>query len=91
MLRRRVDTQAVAQALGALLEGATPRSYGRLRLLCELIQVTDDLDAAALVPRLLRLCWDSRAYHIRLDSLAMTRSFARTVRGHPCTTRSPTP
>ena len=81
--RRRVDTPVIAQAVGALLDGATSRSYGRLRLLCELIQATDDLDAAALVPRLLRLCWDSRAYHIRLGSLAMTRSFARTVRGHP--------
>ena len=81
--RRRADTPVIARALGALLDGATHQSYGRLRLLCELIQVTDDLNAAALVPRLLRLCWDSRAYHIRLGSLAMTRSFARAVRGYP--------
>ena len=81
--RRRVNMQVIAQALGTLLDGAAPQSYGHLRLLCQLIQVTDDLDAAALVPRLLRLCWDSRAYHIRLDSLDVTRSFARVVRGHP--------
>jgi hypothetical protein len=81
--RRRVNTQAITQALGTLLDGATPRSYGRLLLLCQLIRVTDDLHAAALVPGLLRLCWDSRAYHIRLGSLDMTRSFAGAVRGHP--------
>jgi hypothetical protein len=52
-------------------------------MLCHLVQVTDDFEAAALVSRLMRLCWDSNAYHIQLDSLAMIRSFARKVRGHP--------
>jgi Nuclease-related domain len=77
-MRPRINVQAMA----TLLEGATPLSYGRLLLLCHLVQVTDDLEAAALVCRLLHLCWDSSAYHIQLDCLAMTRSFARRVSGH---------
>ena len=81
--QRHTRSRINIQGMAAVLEGATPHSYGRLVLLCHLLQVTDDLEAAALAPRLLRLCWDSSAYHIQLDSLAMTRSFARAVHGHP--------
>jgi hypothetical protein len=31
--------------------------------------------------RVLRLCWDSRAYHLRLDALMMIQSFAAASRG----------
>ena len=57
------------QALTNLVDGATSRSYARLLLLCELLQQTDGFEAAALGARVLQLCWDSRAYHLRLDAL----------------------
>jgi hypothetical protein len=66
-----------------LLKGATPGSHGRLLLLCYLVRAADGMEAAALVPRLLRLCWASSAYHIMLDSLTVARSFAPVVQGHP--------
>lgn len=71
------------RVISTLLDGATPRSYGRLFLLCYLLQVARSLEAAALVPRVLRLCWASSAYHLRLDSLAMVQSFAAAVERQP--------
>jgi hypothetical protein len=68
--------------LSGLLNGATPQSHGRMILLCYRLRAADGLEAAALVPRVLGLCWASGAYHIKLDSLAMVSSFATTVRGH---------
>lgn len=67
----------------AFLDGTTPQSHGRLFLLCYLLTAAGGLEAAALVPQVLRLCWASRAYHIKLDSLAMVRSFAAEVEGQP--------
>jgi Nuclease-related domain len=83
MHRPGAEPRADIRVISALLEGATPRSHGRLLLLCYLLQAAGSLEAAALVPRVLRLCWASKAYHIRLDSLAMTRSFAAAVEGQP--------
>ena len=74
---------AAHRVITDLLEGATPRSHGRLILLCYLLQTADGLEAAAQVPRVLRLCWASTAYHIMLDGLSMARSFASAVQGQP--------
>lgn len=83
MHRAGAEPRSGVRVISALLNGATPQSFGRLFLLCYLLQAAGSLEAAALVPRVLRLCWESRAYHIRLESLAMTRSFASAVERHP--------
>jgi hypothetical protein len=75
--------RADVHVISTLLDGATPQSHGRLFLLCYLLQANGSLEAAALVPRVLRLCWASGAYHIRLDTLAMVRSFAAAVERQP--------
>jgi hypothetical protein len=69
------------EALAGLVNGATTRSYARLFLLCELLQQTKDLETVPLAMRVLRLCWDSRAYHLRLDALMMIQSFAAATHG----------
>lgn len=75
------EPQISLVALTSLVDGATSRSYARLLLLCELLQQTDGLEAAALGVRVLQLCWDSRAYHVRLDALMMIQSFAAASQG----------
>jgi hypothetical protein len=82
MHRADTEPRSVVRVISALLDGATAQTYGRLFLLCYLLHAAGGLEAAALVPRVLRLCWASGAYHIRLESLAMTRSFALAVEGH---------
>jgi hypothetical protein len=71
------------RVIAALLDGATPQSYSRLLLVCYLLQAARTPQAAALVPQVLRLCWASKVFHIRLDSLCMARGFAVAVEGHP--------
>jgi hypothetical protein len=83
MHRAGAQPRSVARVISPLLDGATTQSYGRLFLLCYLLHAAGSLEAAALVPRVLRLCWASRAFRIRLDSLVMVRSFALAVEGHP--------
>jgi hypothetical protein len=68
-------------ALTHLVDGATTRSYARLLLLCELLQQTEEPEAVPLAVRVLQLCWNSRAYHLRLDALMMIQSFAAATRG----------
>ena len=83
-LRSPADMQRVSlERLASLMDGATRRSYARLFLLCELLQQARGLEAAALAARVLRLCWASAAYHLRLDGLQMIQSFAAEVRGQP--------
>lgn len=74
---------ARSRVISELLEGATPATHGRLLLLCYLLRAADSLQAAALVPQLLRLCWAGRVYHVMLDSLMSARSFAAIVQAHP--------
>ena len=69
------------ESMTGLVDEATSRSYARLLLLCELLQQTDGPEAAALGVRVLRLCWNGRAYHLRLDALMMIQSFAAATRG----------
>jgi len=64
------------EALAGLVDAATTRSYARLLMLCELLQQTEDLEAVPLAVRVLQLCWDSRAYHLRLEAPMMPQSFA---------------
>ena len=77
---RTAEPRISLEALTSLVDAATSRSYTRLLLLCELLQQTDGLEAAALGVRVLRFCWDSRAYHLRLDALMMIQSFAAASR-----------
>lgn len=83
MHRAGAEPRSSVRVISELLDGASPQSYGRLFLLCYLLHAAGSLEAAALVPHVLRLCWASKAFHIRLDSLAMVRSFALAVEGHP--------
>ncbi|MFD6756154.1 NERD domain-containing protein [Micromonospora gifhornensis] len=62
---------------------ANAGTYGRLLLLCYLLHHSSRLDLAPYALRLLRLCWDSTAYHLQLDGLDTIRSFAATTEGHP--------
>ena len=73
--------QAADRVISSLLDGITPHHHGRLLLLCYLLQSGDGRRGARRVPQLLRLCWASGVYHIMLDSLAMTRSFASLAHG----------
>jgi hypothetical protein len=69
--------------LSPFIEAAAPETYGRLMLLCDLLRALDGPEAAALALRLLRLCWDSGAYHVQLEGLTAIRSFAAEIRDQP--------
>ena len=69
--------------LSPIIEAATPATYGRLMLLCDLLRALDGPEAAALALQLLRLCWDSGAYHVQLEGLTTIRSFAAETRDQP--------
>lgn len=69
--------------IAALVADASPQDHGRLLLVCCLLSSTYSLKAAALAPRVLQLCWSSAAYHVQLEGLMMTQSFAAAVDGHP--------
>jgi hypothetical protein len=79
--RPNAGEQAAGQVISSLLDEITPQHHGRLLLLCYLLQAGDSRQGAGQVPQLLRLCWASGVYHIMLDSLAMTRSFAAAAQG----------
>jgi hypothetical protein len=79
--RLNAGQQVADQVISSLLDGITPRHHGRLLLLCHVLQAGDSRRGAGLVPRLLRVCWASGVYHVMLDSLAMTRSFASAAQG----------
>jgi len=76
-------SRATARQMARVLEGATAANWGRLLLLAGHLKAEDGLDAAAMAVPVLRLCWDSGAYHVRLDGLHMIESFAAAVEGHP--------
>ena len=76
-------SHATARQMARVLEGATAANWGRLLLLAGHLKAEDGLDAAAMAVPVLRLCWDSGAYHVRLDGLHMIESFAAAVEGHP--------
>ncbi|MBB2742901.1 UNVERIFIED_ORG: hypothetical protein FHR35_002723 [Microbispora rosea subsp. rosea] len=64
-----------------LLRDANCLSFGRLLLLCYLLQATDDYDLASLGPRLLQLTWESQVYHVQLEGLQAVQMLARRVEG----------
>lgn len=70
-------------SIAALVADASPQDHGRLLLLCFLLSSTSSLEAAALAPGVLQLCWSSAAYHVQLEGLMMIQSFAAAVDGHP--------
>lgn len=83
-LRSKSDKVRVThERLLRLSDGVTRHNFGRLLLLCELLQSAHGLDAAALAVRMFRLCWASAAYHVRLEGLQMLQSFAAETSGQP--------
>jgi hypothetical protein len=60
---------------------STASTYGRLLLLCYLLQRTSRRDMAAYALAALRLCWESGAYHLQLDGLETVQSFAAATEG----------
>lgn len=74
---------AATRQMARVLEGATAASWGRLLLLTGHLQAAGGLDAATMAVPVLRLCWDSGAYHVRVDGLQMIESLAAAVEGHP--------
>lgn len=68
--------------IAELVTTATAQSHCRLLLLCSLLQSANSLGAIGFAPRVLRLCWDSGAYHVRLEGLMMIQSLASAVDGH---------
>jgi energy-coupling factor transporter ATP-binding protein EcfA2 len=82
--RRHQNTERISeQQIATLLAGVDPQSYGRLLMLCSMLSFPVTLEAAALGPQILRLCWDSRAYHVRLKGLMTVQHFALVTDGHP--------
>ena len=75
--------RATALQMTPVLDGATPANWGRLLLLAGHLRAEDGLDGAAMALPVLRLCWDSGAYHVRLDGLHMIETFAAAVEGDP--------
>jgi Nuclease-related domain len=67
--------------LEALLEGVSAYSYTVLYFLCELARRDSTPDAARVVPRLIQFCWDSGAYHLRLEALDTARSYCMIAEG----------
>ncbi|NYF58812.1 NERD domain-containing protein [Micromonospora purpureochromogenes] len=62
---------------------ASASTYGRLLLLCYLLRYTSGREVAALALGMLRLCWESDAYHLQLAGLDTIRSLAAATEGHP--------
>lgn len=76
-------SRATAQQMAPVLDGASAANWGRLLLLAGHLRAEDGRDGAAMAVRVLRPCWDSGAYYVRLDGLHMIESFAAAVEGHP--------
>lgn len=81
--RHRNIARISEQQVATLLAGASSQSYGRLLLVCSMLSFPVSLEAAALGPQILRLCWDSGAYHVRLKGLMTVQHFAFVTDGHP--------
>ncbi|WP_319463027.1 NERD domain-containing protein [Micromonospora sp. RTP1Z1] len=69
--------------LALLVDGAGPQTPGRLLLLCEVLHAVNGLRTAALAARVLRICWSTPAYHVRLEALDMILSFVMATDGEP--------
>jgi hypothetical protein len=82
--RRHENTARIStEEIAALVADADLHSHGRLLLVCSMLSSVIGVEAAAQVPRILRLCWDSTAYHVQLKGLMTAQVFAAVVDGHP--------
>ena len=70
-----------AETLTPLIESVDPQSYSRLYFLCLLLETAEHVTVAHLVPTMLRKCWASRAYHLRIQGLRTTQFFCRDATG----------
>jgi hypothetical protein len=64
-----------------IADGLDAQAYGRLLFLCHLLHQRPRLETAALAIRVLRLSWDSDAYHLQLVALHMIQSFSLATEG----------
>jgi hypothetical protein len=71
--------------LGRIVEltaNLSERTHGELLLLCKILRDPDP-SIAHVVPQLVRLCWDSRIYHLRLEALEFAAACATSLEGSP--------
>jgi hypothetical protein len=78
---RRAYQPISIEKLATLIEEADGQSYSRLYLLCLLVDSAEPETVVHLVPGLLLKCRQTRAYHIRLTALDMTRMFSQVAAG----------
>lgn len=67
--------------LEPLIQDIQPQSYSRLYFLCHLLEAAEATNVVHLVPIMLQKCWDSGAYHLRLQGLETTQHFCREASG----------
>ena len=79
--RRRTFEPISKETLEPLIYHVAPESYSRLYFLCLLVEAADQVSVMHFVPTMLRKCWDSRAYHLRLQGLQTTQFFCREATG----------
>ena len=72
---------AVSQVLSRMAESLEGRSPGELVLFCEMIRLAAPPELLAVVPRLLRNCWRTGIYHLRLEALQMAQWNASNLSG----------
>lgn len=81
--RREATTVDLDALIEKLIQGARSNSYGRLLLVCAMLNAADGIEPSRHLPSVLRLCWDSNAYHLRLAALMAVERFASRLDGHP--------
>jgi hypothetical protein len=79
--RSRTFQSIDAATLEPLITNVEPDRYSRLYFLCLLINAAEHQTVAYLIPTMLRKCWASRAYHVRLQGLQTTQFFCRDATG----------
>jgi len=78
---RNSDGAAVWRVLSRLAESLEERLPGELLLFCEMLRFATPELLHAIVPRLLRTCWRTGIYHLRLDALQMAQWHATKLSG----------
>ena len=71
------------QTIAHVLTNTCPDSYGRLLLVCSMLDSTRSIETGIHLPAVLKLCWESRAYHVRFAGLQTAELFAQTLHEHP--------
>jgi hypothetical protein len=72
------DRQSILDLVASLSE----RTHGELLVLCKFLGAPDP-SIAPVVPRLVRRCWESRVYHLRLEALQYAEACGASLEGAP--------